>query len=134
MQSIPLMALLLAIWPWSSTQQFQMTASSNVPAANGIVKIEKGKDNGNTRLNIKVTNLADPARLNPPANTYLVWIRPSGGTPEKEGVIRVNKNLDGEFHAVTASKDCDVFITAEQTENAATPSPDEVLQAHVTVK
>ncbi len=76
MKSITLMVLLLATWPWSSVKEYHMTASNSVPAATGIVKAHIDKDNRNTKLEIKVFNLADPSRLTPPANDYIVWIRP----------------------------------------------------------
>lgn len=133
MKSIPLMVLLLAVWPWSSVKEYHMTASNSVPAATGIVKVQKDKDNGNTKLEIKVSNLADPSRLTPPANNYIVWVRPSGGDAVKQGAIHVDKNLNGELKVVTTSKNCDVFITAEQSESASVPSDVEVLHTHITL-
>jgi hypothetical protein len=134
MKSITLMVLLLATWPWSSVKEYHMTASNSVPAATGLVKVQIDKENGNTKLEIKVFNLADPARLTPPANDYVVWIRPSGGDAVKQGAIRVDKNQKGQLKVVTTSKDCDVFITAEQSESASAPSDVEVLQTHIMIK
>jgi hypothetical protein len=42
MKGLFLMMSLLAIWPWSSGKEYHMTASNSVPAATGIVKVEKG--------------------------------------------------------------------------------------------
>ena len=122
---------LLALWPWSSARKYNMTASSSVPAATGIVKVQKDKDNGNMDLDIQVDHLANPSSLTPPAGAYIVWIRPRGGIAIKQGAIGVNKDLKGQLKVVTVSKDFDVFITAEQSENASEPSKAEVLQAHV---
>ncbi len=55
---LPLMALLLLIWPFSSGKEYHMTAGNIVPAANGRVKVQKDLD-GNSGLDIKVSKLAD---------------------------------------------------------------------------
>jgi hypothetical protein len=126
-----LMMSLLAIWPWSSGKEYHMTASNSVPAATGIVKVEKDKDNGNMKLDIKVDHLANPSSLTPPADAYIVWVRPSGGAAVKQGAIRVRKDLTGELKTVTVSKDFDLLITAEQSESVSMPSGMEVLHTHV---
>jgi len=128
------MLALLAVWPLSGTKEYQMTPSVDVPAATGVVKVEKDKDNDNVKLEIKVDHLARPTSLTPSANSYLVWIRPNGGEAFKQGAIGVDKNLKGELKLETVSKDFDVFITAEQSESVTLPSSVEVLTAHVSEK
>lgn len=100
---------LFAIWPFSSGKDFQMTNNPALPAASGTVHAQWDKNNGNTKLDIKVENLARPSNLSPPANAYVVWVRPHDGSAVREGAIGVNKNLDGELHVVTVSKDFEVF-------------------------
>jgi hypothetical protein len=125
---------LFAIWPFSGGKDYPMTADPSVPAASGTVHVQKDKGNGNTKLDIKVKNLARPSSLNPPATAYIVWVRPNGGEAVKEGSIGVDgKNLDGELHVVTVSKDFDVFITPEQSTTVTTPSSMEVLRTHVSI-
>lgn len=127
------MLALLAIWPFSSAKEYHMTSGPGVPAATGMVKAEKAKDNGNIKLDIKVDHLATPSSLTPSATNYLVWIRPNGGEAIKQGAIGVDKNLSGELKLETVSRDFDVFITAEQSENATFPSSVEVLSTHVSM-
>src|SRR5580658_1106289 len=91
------MVALLAAWPFNTAKEYQMTSASGVPAATGIVKVERAKDNGNMKLDIKVDHLARPGSLTPSANNYLVWIRPNGGEAFKQGAIGVDKNLRGEL-------------------------------------
>lgn len=122
---------LLAVLPWSSGKTYRMTAARSVPAASGTVQVQKDKNNGNTKLDITVHHLANPATLTPPANAYIVWVRPTGGEAVKEGAIGVDKNLKGELKVATTAKDFDIFITAEQSESVTVPSDVEVLQAHV---
>jgi hypothetical protein len=128
------MVSLLAIWPWSSSQEYPMKASNSVPAAAGIVKAQRDKDNGNTKLDIRVWHLANPSRLTPPANAYIVWVRPPDGAAVKQGAIRVDKDQKGEVKLVTEAKDFEVFITAEQSESVDVPSDFQVLRADVTIR
>lgn len=125
---------LLASWLFTASREYRMTGSAIVPAATGTVKAEKAKDNGNTKLDIKVAHLARPSSLTPSANDYLVWIRPNGGEAFKQGAIGVDKNLNGELKLETVSKDFDVFITAEQSDGVTYPSNVEVLSTHVSMK
>lgn len=131
MKSISILVLFLFVWPFSSGKTYHMIASNTVPAASGIVDVKKGSPNRNTEMDIKVSNLAPPAKLTPAANVYIVWVRPIGGAAVNAGAIRMNKNLDGELKTVTTSKNCDVFITAEQSTTVTSPEGPEVLQTHV---
>lgn len=131
MNTFLVMVSLLAIWPFGSGKEYRMTAGPGVPAATGVVKAEKDKDNGNTKLNIRVEHLANPSSLTPPASAYIVWVRPTSGDAVKQGAIRVDKNLKGELNVVTLAKDFDVLITAEQNEGVTSPSQAEVLRTHV---
>ena len=128
-----LAASLFAIWPWSSGREYPMTASANVPAATGTVKAKTDKANGNTIFEIKVSHLANPSSLTPPANVYVVWVRPRGGDATIQGAIGLDKNLNGELKAVTTLKEFDLFITAEQSATVTVPSDVVILQAHVSL-
>ena len=134
MKALLVMVSLLAIWPWSASKEYPMSASSSVPAAAGIVKVQRDKDSGNTKLDIRVWHLANPSRLTPSATNYIVWVRPRDGAAVKQGAIRVDKNQKGEVKLVTMAKDFEVIITAEQSENADVPSDFQVLRAAVTIR
>jgi hypothetical protein len=125
------MVALILVWPFASTKEYRMTSGVGVPAAVGIVKVQKDKDNGNMKLEIKVNHLARPTSLTPSANKYLVWIRPDGGDALKQGAIGVDKNLSGELTVETVAKDFDLLITAEQSNGVTVPSSVEVLRTHV---
>jgi len=133
MKIITVLALFLFVWPFSSGKTYHMTASSSIPAASGVVTVKKSGQNRNTELDVKVTNLARPASLAEAANVYILWVRPSGGAAVNEGAIRVNNNLDGELKAVTTSKNCDVFITAEQSTTVTSPEGQELLHTNITI-
>lgn len=133
MKSISVLVLFLFIWPFSSGKTYHMTASTSVPAASGTVHVQKGGANQNTELDVKVSNLARPSNLTPPADVYILWIRPSGEAAVKQGAIRVNNHLNGELKVVTTSKNCDVFITAERSPSVTEPLGPEVLHTHINV-
>jgi len=112
-----------------SAKTFKMKAALIVPAASGEVKT--GKDNnGNTVFVVEVKNLAKPSALTPPKTTYVVWIRPKGGTPESQGVVKVNDKLEGRFQSSTQANDFELWITAENDEMAKSPGRAEVLRAN----
>ncbi len=133
MNSALVMILLIGIWPFSSGKTYHMKASNSVPAATGTVSVQKNSNNGNTRLDIKVNNLAKPSSLTPPENVYIVWVRPHDGTAVKSGAIGVDKTLNGELKVVTVSKNFEVFITAEQSPSVTEPTGTVVLDTNVDV-
>jgi len=53
------------------------------------------------------------------------------GQPMNGGQLRVNKNLDGELETTTASQQFDIFITAEDSISAQTPSGPRLMHATV---
>lgn len=130
MKTLLFIALFLFVWPFSSGgKTFQMTASSIVPAASATVKAKT--DHQNVILDIKVSHLAKPSKLSPPASAYIVWIHPSGETTIKQGSLHIDDNLKGELKAVTTSKNFEVLITAEHSLSVTAPTGPEVLRAHV---
>jgi hypothetical protein len=107
-----------------------MNASTSVPAAAGHADI--GSDqNGNTTVDLKVHHLAKPEALTPPATAYVVWIQPSGQSPQNQGRLQVNSDLDGEYKTNTPYKKFDLFVTAENNPQATTPSGPEVMRQQV---
>lgn len=131
MKTLMVAVAVLALWPMHGGKEYHMTAASVVPAANGTVQVQKDKNNGNTKLDVKVKSLANPANLTPSANMYIVWVRPSDGEAQKEGVIRVDANPGGELNATTTAKSFDIFITAEQSESVTVPSDLQILHVHI---
>ena len=125
------MVAFFGMLPFSSAKHYPMTGDTSVPGATGTVTVQKDKDNGNVKVDVKVEHLANPVSLTPPANTYLVWVRANGGDAVKEGAIRVDKNLSGDLKVVTTSKEFDIFITPEQSDSVSAPATLQVLKAHV---
>lgn len=99
-----------------------MNVSTAIPAAEGTVKFGKAR-NDNTRIDLTVKHLADPAKLTPPANNYVVWLRPDKDAPAQNiGALIVDKNLTGKLDTVTALRRFDLFITAEGSGQVQEPT------------
>jgi len=128
------MAALLFFWPFggSSNKTFHLNPGPMVPAASGTVKVSNSKNNpGNLDVDIKVKDLALPGSLHPPANDYIVWIKPHGQQPLKQGAIGIDGKLQGELKTETTAKNFTVLITAEPSDTATSPSDKTVLQGHI---
>ena len=111
--------------------KYKMTNTTVVPAARGQVEVSIDKKNGNTQVQIKVKYLAPPENLASPKSMYLVWYQESGGNPESQGRLRIDKNLDGSFENTTVFKNFDLWITAESDAAVKMPAGQEVLRTTV---
>ena len=125
-------ALLAVLFLSSCTPKMVFGVSSIAPAAEGSVKISTNK-NGNYELSIKVINLAQPQRLTPSKEVYVVWSETSGEAAKNIGMIKIStglfsKTLKGSFKTVSITKPSKVFITAEDSGNAQYPGPQVVLK------
>jgi hypothetical protein len=78
-----------------------------------------------------VDHLAKPEHLSPAKQAYVVWIQPEGKEATNEGVLRVNDELKGDFRANTPYKKFDLFVTAEDTPTATSPSGPEIMRQHM---
>lgn len=120
------------VWPFgSSGKKYQMQANQSVPAAHGTVTVKRDKNNRDTNLDVKVSNLAAPSSLTPSASVYIVWVKTNGNLAEKKGAIGIDKDLNGETNVVTTAKNFEVLITGEPGESVTEPSGPEVLKVHV---
>jgi len=126
-----LLTLILCAVAWAS--DVPLVASSVVPAATGKVSYEHDR-NGNLKFKIEVKHLADPARLTPAKNCYVVWIRSADGQLQNAGVLRINHDLEGSFATTTPVKGFDVVITAEDSPSVSQPSGPEAMHASIQVR
>ncbi len=67
-----LMTLMVSIAP-SCSRKMTFSKSSVVPAAQGSIKVSKDKNKNNV-IKISITDLAGVDRLQPPKQTYVVWM------------------------------------------------------------
>lgn len=121
--------LALTLGACSSKMTFQ--DSSVVPAATGDVKVKKDKNN-NYQITVSVANLAEPEKLSPSREVYIVWMDSDRNLTKKLGQIKVgsgmfSKALTGELSVTEAEKPERVFITAEENADTMSPSTEVVL-------
>ncbi|RZJ72110.1 MAG: hypothetical protein EOO45_11195 [Flavobacterium sp.] len=103
----------------SCSTNLKFLNSTVVPAAKGSVKVSKD-NNENFLLAVKVVNLAEPERLTPRKNMYVVWMVTSGNITKNLGRLNSSSgyftsSLEGTLSTVTPFKPDYVFITAENT-------------------
>lgn len=121
--------LLLGATAWAKNYTFQSTPIA--PGATGKIEAKADKSAGNTSVTIHVDNLARPTLLTPPANAYVVWIEPQGGTPQNQGVLTVGGNEKGDLKMTTSASKFKVLVTAEADTHPQAPSDRVVLQSEV---
>lgn len=120
--------MLAATVAWG--KKFALVMSPSVPAAKGTAETSADR-NGNTKVAIKVENLALPTALKHPAATYVIWIQQAGQQPTNAGKMDVGENLRGEFKTSTPLKTFEIFATAENNPLTQTPSGERIFHATV---
>ena len=105
--------------------------SSVVPAARGAVIIKNDR-NKNYVIQIKLTDLAESQRLQPPKLTYVVWMVTDRETTKNVGQLNssrgiMSKQLKGSFKTVSSSRPIKVFITAEDDAGIQFPGAQTIL-------
>jgi len=120
------MVVMMAFSMNSCTKKIPFLISSVLPAAEGQVVVKTDKNN-NYVIQVEVSNLADVSRLQPPKNSYVVWIETERGQARNIGSIVSSKNLKASFETVSSFKPNRIFITAEENESSQYPGPMVVL-------
>lgn len=100
-----------------------------VPAARGYIKTKKDS-NKNYNVYVSLENLAEPNRLTPAKQTYVVWIVSNDNSTKNVGQVKTSSSLfshtlKGSFETVSVSKPIKIFITAEN--NATTEYPGDMV-------
>jgi hypothetical protein len=128
-------ALLLIMAGASCASPIVMSGNAKVPAAQGVINASLGKNN-NTSLAITVRHLAPPEKVEANATGYVVWVKARGenATAQNMGALVVDSNLDGKLETVTPLHDFEVWITAEPSPFAGTPTSVALLSATVTMR
>ncbi|MCC8410779.1 hypothetical protein LJ707_17690 [Mucilaginibacter sp. UR6-1] len=101
----------------SCSRKLTFVTSPVVPAAEGFAKISKD-GNGNFAIAVKIKRLADPERLQPKRDLYVVWMVTEKSGTRNIGQLKSSSGffssvLEGELNAVSPFKPERVFITAE---------------------
>ena len=112
----------------SCSKKIQFENSNVVPAARGDVSVKKDKNN-NYNIQMEVSYLAEPERLQPPKKYYVVWLSSSDNQiPLNIGQIVGTSKLHVNFESVSSSKPKRIFITAEDDASTQYPGQYVVLE------
>ncbi len=129
-------ASLVMIFLMSScaTRKATFLSSVVVPAAEGTVKVKKDNNN-NYAIKIEVTNLAEPDKLQPAMNAYVVWIETAANGIKNIGQIKTGSNflsskLKASFETVSSFNPSKVFITAENDPSIVYPQGQTILSTN----
>ena len=115
-------------------KKINFAVSPVVPAAKGVVKVKKDKNN-NYALDISVLNLAEPKNLTPSKDHYVVWLETESNGSKNLGRISTSSglfssSLKASLHAVTTFKPKYIFITAENNDVGQYPGNMIVLRSN----
>lgn len=108
------------------SQKINFETSPVVPAARGTVTVKKD-NNQNYRIQIALSNLAEPGRLQPPKKTYVVWMETKDNQAKNIGQINtsgslLSSKLRSSFETVSTDRPTKIFITAEKDESVQYPN------------
>lgn len=115
----------------SCATKIPFLTSSVVPAAQGTVKVKKD-GNKNYVIKVQLNSLAEPARLSPSKNTYVVWMETEENSAKNIGQVKsssslMSKQLKGSFETVSSFKPKKIFITGENDANVQYPSESDIV-------
>ena len=118
----------------SCARKITFATSSVVPAAEGSVKVKRD-NNKNYNIEINVMRLADPKRLSPPREMYVVWMETEGKGTNNLGQLKTSsglfsKTLKSSLTTVSAFKPTRIFITAEDDASIQYPAGQTVLSTN----
>lgn len=111
--------------------QYNFLTSTVVPAAEGSVKVKKDKNN-NYNIDLHVKRLADPKRLSPAKELYIVWMETEQNGRKNIGQLKTSSGmfsstLTSSLKTVASFKPAGFFITAEDNANIQYPGGQTVL-------
>ena len=139
MTAVGLFGLLMfgcSMFRGDKTHELQMTGNPEFPAATGEAVVST-TDDGNTQINLEVKHLAPPEKINSGATAFVVWVRNNDenfGEPQNLGALKVDDDLSGSISAVTNLRSFDLYVTAEPTSSATSPTGDALLRTNVVME
>ncbi len=129
--SLGILSVIMIFTLGSCARKIAFLTSSVVPAAEGTVKVKKDNNN-NYSIQIELVNLAEPDRLQPAKQTYVVWMESDRDNYKNIGQINsstslLSKRLKASFETVSSAKPTKIFITAEDDAGIMYPGMQVVL-------
>ena len=113
--------------------KYQVPSTARAPGADAKVVADVAADQGQTRLEVEVTNLAPPGRVSEKAITYIAWYRKnSSATWSRVGGLKYDEgDREGKIAGSVPEVAFDLSVTAEESDSPASPSADVILAQRV---
>jgi hypothetical protein len=113
--------------------KYTVPSSARAPGADAKVVAEVSAGQGQTRLEIDVTNLPPPGRVSEKATTYIAWYRKNSSTTWSRvgGLKYDDSDREGKISGSVPEVAFDLSVTAEETEGPASPSPEVIIAQRV---
>lgn len=98
---------------------------SSAPAlsrAKGTVSFKPTLYKG-TKIALRIENLKDPEKLDPPGYSYVAWVQSERESPPQNvGALVLDPDLNGVLKTATPLHEFEFFVTAETSSDAAEPT------------
>jgi len=115
---LSLLVFMFTLLSCSSTSQFPV--SDVLPAARIEAKLSED-DNNNTEIEITAHHLANPKRLSPSKNLYVVWVVTENGMVKNVGKMIQDGHKKVKLDIITPFEVKEILITAEDNGNVTKP-------------
>ncbi|MBR9997551.1 MAG: hypothetical protein KFF73_01205 [Cyclobacteriaceae bacterium] len=112
----------------SCSSKIDFPSSSALPAAEVSAKVKEDKNN-NYNIKLEAEHLADPGRLNPSRNVYVVWLESENNTSQNLGQLTAGGSKKASLETVTSYKPRRIFITAEDQADIDWPRGEVVFES-----
>ncbi len=129
-----LIITVLSLFIVGCSKKLNFSTSSIVPAAEGTVKYKKDNNN-NYEITAKVMHLADPKKLSPSKDHYILWMETEQNGRKNLGQIESSTGWfssarKATLKSVTPFKPTSFFITAENDVTVSYPGNMVVLKTN----
>jgi hypothetical protein len=124
--------LLTVLTIWSCSQKTTFLPSSQMPTAQGHVKIRKDY-NSHYGVSLNVLNLTSAQMLSPAKKNYVLWAESADVRPESIGKFQsykriLSRSAKGKLESTITTEPIRFFITAEENDYPQFPSDHVVLK------
>jgi hypothetical protein len=113
--------------------KYQVPSTARAPGADAKIVAAVSTDQGQTGLQIDVTNLPPPGRVSEAATSYIAWYRKdSSATWSRVGGLKYNdSDREGKLNGSVPEVAFDLTVTAEALETPVSPSPDVIISQRI---
>src|SRR5690606_37476610 len=131
MNTIKTLLLTFAILAFNACATTATFPISNLVPAADISAKKKTDSHNNITLEITAKNLASPERLNPPGNTYSVWIVTEEHGTKNVGQLDIENAEKSTLETVTPFDFNELFITVENEGDLKAPEGREISRTKI---